>query len=144
MKEDLEMLKLPRDFEKLKALKKNPFKDLVKSKINILTLNYLINIKDGHSKMTNLKYSNLEIQSYLISENIYPHLAKQIFKWRTRMVNFKMNFKNGSTDLLCPFGCQEEDRQDLILKCPVMISHLPELTSTKIDYNNLFSTNLKE
>ena len=97
VKEDLEKLKLSSDFEKIKSFKKNSFKELVKSKINILAFNYLMNIKNSHSKMTNINYKGLEIQSYMRSSKIHPHMAKQIFKWRTRMVNFKMNFKNGFT-----------------------------------------------
>ena len=69
----------------------------------------------------------------------YALLSKQIFKWRTRMVNFKMNFKNGNEDLLCPLGCSQPDSQDLILKCPVLKIYLPELDSTNVQYRDIFS-----
>ena len=107
-----------------------------------MALNYLNNIKSEHSKMTNLNYDKLEIQSYLTSTNIYPQLAKQMFKWRTRMMNFKMNFKNGSIELQCPLGCTELDRQDRILYCSILKAHLPKLESTSIKYEDIFSKNI--
>ena len=142
VKEDLVKLNLPTDFNEIKGMTKNAFKKLVKEKVNVLALKYLNNIKDKHSKMTNLNYEKIEIQSYMSSKNIFPQLSKQIFKWRTRMMNFKMNFQNGSAELLCPLGCPEYDSQDLILHCSVLKSHLPELQSTKIQYKDIFSKNI--
>ena len=141
VQEDLRMLGLSNDFENIKSFKKTTFKKMIKSEIIKLALNYLNNIKSEHSKMTNLNYDKLEIQSYLTSTNIYPQLAKQIFKWKTRMMNFKMNFKNGSTELFCPLGCPEPDSQDRILHCSVVRSHLPKLESTSIKYEDIFSKN---
>ena len=135
---------MPTEFEKIKSLKKSSFKNLVKDKVKILAFHYLTNKKTEHSKMDHLHYDTLEIQKYLRSTKIYPNLAKQIFKWRTRMVNFKMNFQNGSTNLLCPLGCLGNDRQDLILKCSVLALHLPELKSTKIQYKDIFSKNISK
>ena len=59
-------------------------------------------------------------------------------------MNFKMNFKNGSEELLCPLGCLEPDRQDRILHCSVVISHLPKLESTSIKYEDIFSKNISK
>ena len=94
--------------------------------------------------MTNLKYENIEIQTYLTSAKIYPQLAKQIFKWRTRMVNFKMNFKKGSESILCPLGCLQIDSQAKILNCPILKVYLPELLSTNIQYENIFSKSINK
>ena len=94
--------------------------------------------------MTGLNYSKLEIQSYMTSANTYPLLAKKIFKWRTRMMSFKMNFQNGSDDLLCPLGCLEIDSQDRILDCPVLKSHMPKLETTSIQYSDIFSKNISK
>ena len=117
---------------------------MVKENIKKLALQYLNNIKIEHSKMDSLKYSELNIQPYLISTKIYPQLAKNIFKWRTRMVNFKCNFRNGSADILCPLGCQEEDLQENILKCPVISNNITNIASSGIIYDDIFSKQVKK
>ena len=94
--------------------------------------------------MAGLDYNKLAIQSYMTSVNIYPQLAKRIFKWRTRMMKFKMNFQNGSDDLLCPLGCPEIDFQEKILECSVIKSHIPKLETTHIQYRDIFSTNISK
>ena len=58
------------------------------------------------------------------------------------MMNFKMNFESGSTELRCPLGCSELDSQDRILHCSVVRSHLPKLESTSIKYEDIFSNNI--
>ena len=80
-------------------------------------MTYLNKFKVKHSKMDNLTYKKLAIQPYLTSAKIYPQLAKDIFKWRTRMAKFKVNFRNGSDNIKCPLGCQHDDSQQNILKC---------------------------
>ena len=71
VQEDLEMLGFETKLDEIKSFKKQSFKNLVKNKINSLALNYLKSLKEGHSKMTNLKYENLEIQTYLTSAKIW-------------------------------------------------------------------------
>ena len=89
--------------------------------------------------MDNLQYEKIDIQPYLRSTTIYPNLAKNIFKWRTRMVNFKSNFKNGNINISCPLGCLEEDRQEFIFKCPVILDKLPDIQTSGVKYSDIFS-----
>ena len=69
-------------------------------------------------------------------------MAKQIFKWKTRIVNFKTNFRNGNGDLSCALGCEVEDSQEMIFKFPVILSNLPDIQVTEVHYSDLFSKNL--
>ena len=117
---DLKTLDISTDFNEIVKMSKLSFKNLVKSKSKIASLKYLYNIKSDHSKMDNLNYRDISIQSYLNSSTIYPELAKNIFKWRTRMVNFKTNFRNGNDNLSCALGCRHEDSQEYVLKCEVI------------------------
>ena len=118
--EDLKNLEIASDFNEIenimKTTSKISFKNLVKNKSKIATLKYLNNIKSGHSKMDNLNYREINLQSYLNSSEIHPQLAKTIFKWRTRMVNFKNNFRNGNDDISCALGCRHVDSQESLLK----------------------------
>ena len=142
--EDLNALKITTDFNEIKKMKKTTFKSLVKDNIKKIALEYLNNIKIEHSKMDNLEYTELNIQQYLNSTKIYPQLAKNIFKWRTRMVNFKCNFKNGSADTLCPLGCQDEDLQENILKCQVILNNITSIASSDVVYANIFSKQVQK
>ena len=63
-------------------------------------------------------------------------MAQKIFKWRTRMQNFRINFKNGSDSLSCPLGCLHDDSQENILQC-IVVSQTLDVSST--NYLNIFS-----
>ena len=139
--DDLKILGITSDFKDIKKIKKNSFKNLVKEKVKTSTLKYLNKFKVKHSKMDNLNYTKLAIQPYLTSTKIYPQLAKDSFKWRTRMAQFRINFRNGSDDIQCSLGCQHEDSQQNIIKCDAIKSQSPELATLKVSYNDIFSNN---
>ena len=106
--DDLKELEISSNLDDIKLMSKDAFKSLVKNKSKVSALKYLNKLKSGHSKMENLMYDKIEIQTYLTSSNIHTNLAKQLFRWRTRMTNFKCNFKNGNLDLSCELGCKGE------------------------------------
>ena len=92
--------------------------------------------------MDNLKYDEIELQPYLMSSEIYPDSAKYIFKWRTRMVNFKVNFKNGNDNISCPLGCNDDNTQDLFLNCPMILKNVPNIKTPGLKYSDIFSRNI--
>ena len=141
---DLTDLEITNNLNDIKIMKKNSFKLKVKEKIKVLALNYLCNIKKEHSKMDNIKYDKIVLQPYLNSSKVNPDLAKHIFKWRTRMADFKNNFKNGNPENACPFGCNQDDSQEMFLKCPVIISNVSELKTSKVVYSDIFSRNVSK
>ena len=73
-------------------MKKESFKSLIKQKIKKHAFEYLLKKKVKHSKMDDIHYKNFELQSYLKTQIIYPKDAQDIFKWRTNMQQFKINF----------------------------------------------------
>ena len=52
-----------------------------------MALQKLILKRDTHSKMANLVYTNLEIQKYLLREDMTTTQKRLVFKHRTRMAN---------------------------------------------------------
>ena len=120
-------------------MSKNSFKNLVRKKSNLAALKYLNTLKSSHSKLENLSYETLEIQPYLKTKSIFPQMAQKIFKWRTRMQNFRINFKNGSDNLSCSLGCAHDDSQENILQCNV-VRQTVDVSS--INYMNIFSTDI--
>ena len=61
--------------------------------------------------MTNLKYDKLSMQGYLSSNLITKSDGQNLFKFRTRMAQFAVNFKNETTNLECPV-CEVTDSVD--------------------------------
>ena len=49
------------------------FKKIVKNKLKEAALNFLIEKKNGHSKMTNLTFTKLEMQPYFKSKSLYTN-----------------------------------------------------------------------
>ena len=89
-----------------------------------------MDLKETHSKTTNLKYSKFEQQAYLKSSSVPIHKAKSLFKFRTRMNKVKANYKTSHADLTCPLCLQVEDRDDHLLQCSIIKEN-----STKIRLN---------
>ena len=87
--DDLSKLNFNKNFEQIKRFNKNAFKKLVKDKIKISALEYLLERKKD--KMKNLTYNKIELQPYFLSKSIHRHTAQEIFKWRTHMQDFKYN-----------------------------------------------------
>ena len=89
--------------------------------------------------MENLEYDDIRLQRYLNHSSINPQLAQNMFRWRTRMFNFKKNFSNGNDDVLCIFGCDSLDSQEHSLNCQVIKTKLKDLPYKTIQYSQLFS-----
>ena len=138
--EDLKKAKITLTFDEIKKMKKFSFKKLVRKNCDSAALEYLNNLKDSHSKLDRLSYKKLQIQPYLTTKLIYPQMSQQIFKWRTRMENFKMNFSNKYDDLSCIFGCMEDDSQENILHCKIVAN---KIDVSGVNYFNIFSNDIE-
>ena len=77
------------------------------------------------------------------TRSIYPPIAQQIFKWRTRMTNFRSNFSHGNEDLTCPMGCLHLDSQENILKCEIIQDNI-DIDISSVNYFNIFSSGEQE
>ena len=70
VKKDLLEFDIKGDIEWIKSKSKSSFKTLVKQKTKEVAANTLKQVKEGHSKMSNLEYKDLEMQVYLTDETI--------------------------------------------------------------------------
>ena len=120
VKADLKELGIGDDLSWIMKKSKMSFKSLVKKQVRELALFKLSQKKQGHSKMSNLNYTNLEIQEYLKKKDITPTQAKIVFKFRTRMEKFSENFKGGKPTKQCPICTETEDTQEHSFKCKVI------------------------
>ena len=121
-------------------LSKYKFKKLLNEKTKEKSLKYLIKKKETHSKTENLNYNNLECQSYLKSDSKLKNEEKQLlFKFRTRMSNLKINFRNGYTDLTCKLGCNEDESQQHLFNCEILLRKCEDLANNiKVEYEDIF------
>ena len=139
VKTDLEDFKIEPNLSKLKKQSKNSFKRIIKIKMKDFALNYLLQLKSSHSKMDNIIYTNLELQKYLRTENIPVNEAKNVFRYRVRVANFKENYKGKYQNTGCPFCFVHLDTQAHAFQCSKMKD---ELQINNVEYREIFSDKL--
>ena len=100
------------------------FKKVVKDQIKKLALARLTQKKEGHSKMMNLDYTELEMQNYLKDFKITSSQAKVVFGFRTRMSKYSENYKGGKPTTVCPVCKDYPDTQMHSFQCQVLRENL--------------------
>ena len=114
---DLQCLNIKLNLEKISSMKKEKFAELIKGQCKHIALDELLNKKKSHSKMVNIEYSELNLQKWYKSKLFHSTKAKSLFKWRTRMKDFRNNLKKSFADLNCPLCKMKLDDQEHILAC---------------------------
>ena len=118
-KANLEELDLDCTLEELKLKSQNSFKRMVKTKVKEYTLNYLLEVKEKHSKMDNLYYNNLKLQNYLKDGDKSVEEQQNLYRYRTRVAKYKENMKNSytNTSQACPLCLVQPDTQQHSVQC---------------------------
>ena len=117
VKKDLKDLNIPCDFEYFRSKSTESFKKLVKLKARALALKMLLEKKMQHSKMDALSYLELKPQNYLSIKNARIEQIRNVFRFRTRMANFRDNFKSSGGPTMCPLCDKHYDTQSLSFQC---------------------------
>ena len=140
VKDDKKELGIELEDKDIKKLSKFKFKQILDDKIKEQAFKYLMNKKEMHSKTENLSYKKLEIQNYLKSDCTLNNDEKQmLFKFRTRMANLKMNFRNRFDDLKCQLGCNSDESQIHLLQCDTLIDKCEDLANNiHVEYEDIF------
>ena len=111
VKEDMEELRIPADFNFLKSKSKNSFKQLVKTQVKKYAFINLMEKKKKHSKMDSIEYEELKKQDYFSIKGINVEEVRNIFKIRTRMAPYGQNFRDGQETVSCPLCEVQADDQ---------------------------------
>ena len=142
VKEDMNEINLEMNDLQISQMSKQKFKKKLKKKITIAAFNYLMEIKGSHSKMSEVDYNELQIQSYLKSDSYLTNDQKQILlKLRTRMYSVRENFKNQYESKLCQLCKTEKDDQPHLFMCQKLILNCKFLAeNTKVEYEDIFGS----
>ena len=128
MKLDLEAFVIPVNLDTIKTKSKLSIKSMVKKKALAHELKILQAKKEKHSKMMDLEYTELKLQSYFTLPGITVDEVRNMFKFRVRMTQFGENFRGDSDMVLCPLCNIHLDNQPMSLQCPVLKE------KTKLEY----------
>ena len=109
---NLEEFGIVKNLDKIQSMSKYSFKKLVMKKAREFEFDRFLNIKASKSKMSNLSYTCLEIQDYLLLKSMNTSQAKALFKFRLRMAPFGDIFRGGSNKVLFPLCGLHPDVQE--------------------------------
>ena len=144
VRENLQELKISLTEYQIQNLSKKAFQKIVKDTIRSAAFDYLIKLKNTHSKVAHISYKTLEMQDYLKPSMFPADLAKFTFLCRSRMLAVGENYRQGNNFTTCPL-CQnytEADSQLHLLKCVELNSET--IVNTKFPvYEDLFGQNIE-
>ena len=88
VKKDLSDFEIESDFDWIKSKSRGWFKKYVNEKTRVYTFKFLTKIQNTHSKLKNICYQDFKLQSYFFNENLDIKTIRNVFKFRTRMLEF--------------------------------------------------------
>ena len=139
---DLSACNITLSEKEITNMKKETFKTLVKQKIKILSKEYLISLRNNHTKSKNLLLEN-KIKGYLICEQLTTEDKQLLFALKTRAVDVKTNYKSMFSNLQCRLcnSLAEDESEIHVMKCIKIISDesLKKQTET-ISYSDIFGS----
>ena len=87
-----------------------------------------------HTKLDNLVYTELRLQKYLKTDDIPVHEAKNLFRYRVKVADFKENYGNRYEDKVCPLCTIHMDTQTHAVQCV----QVKESVSVNGNYSDTF------
>ena len=135
---DMKKVGMPATLEFLTSKSKDVFKGLVKNKIKAYEFSSFM--QERGSKTVNLNYTHLNMQEYLLLENMTKNQAIVLFKFRTRMAPFVENFRAGKMNSPCPLCLSHLDSQEESFNCVV----LKKVLVLKGNYSDIFTNKISE
>ena len=143
VKSNLETLQIKYNESEIKTMSEYSFNKLVKTSIKNETFQYLIKLKNSHSKVLHIQYDEFKMQEYCLPNKMSTQLAKFAFLARTRMIPVGANFKAGNPFPKYPLCKVEYDSQKHLLFCP-KLTNGNTVCQEIFQYDDLFSNNLEK
>ena len=138
-------LEIDLELEEIKQIKEETLRKFVKKQIKEKCLVYLNKQKEKHTKVMHIVHTELKMQNFLHpnhAQNI--HLSKFLFSARSRILDFRINFRKKYSDVKCPLGCDEIDKLQNILTCEVLKQQhtSKDVSSSDIKFEDIFSSDI--
>ena len=142
VQQNLKHLGFEETFKEIKNMKKSTLKRMLNKAISKRAFERLIEMKEKHSKLDNLKYSNLKMQNYLKPSRVKAtqNEIETIFKMRSRMTDVKLNFRRKYENLDCRACNQEEESQKHLYECLEILKN-KEIKTKMMKYDQIFGEN---
>ena len=139
VRKDLIDVKIDLNFDIIKSMSENEFKQKVTESIKYAAFSWLLSkISD---KGSDLSYNDLKIQDYFLYKDMNIKQRNLLFSLRARMLPVKCNFRKKYDDLTSPV-CLDKNKQDTqshILECKVLLKGENILVKNNVSYNDIFS-----
>ena len=123
------------------------YKKSIQKVIAKKTFEYLLKIKEKHSKLKDIIYTKFKLQNYLKSNNNLTYEQKStLFKFRVREIEVKNNYKNKYPNQKCELcTSNEDDTQYHLLQCEYLIRNCAKLANNvTIEYEDIFEDSDKQ
>ena len=139
VKEDLDYLDMNFNENDIIKLKKAKFKSILYDKIREAASEYLINLREKHTKSKGIKLNN-RLNDYLTSDSLTTKEKQVLFQLRTRTFYCKANYSFKYESLICDY-CSEIDKQEHLLSCKKITENL---NIDGIQYSDIFNSTEKQ
>ena len=137
MEKDFKFIGKEINEEEILSFSKSAYKNHIKELIQKASFKYLLKEKEKHTKMDNVKYTQLKVQPYLVKSNFNKEERKLLVALRSRCHSAKANFRKlNKGNLNCSLGCDTVENQVHIFRdCQILSTNN---TNDYIEYNYLF------
>ena len=114
----------------MKEMSKGQFKKMVKEKVKKCAFEFLLQIKESHSKLSNIRYDDFKMQDYLADSSFNLREKQLLFRLRSRTFEAKANFRNRyQNNLQCDLcgTCPEQTQKHILEDCDYIISNCADV-----------------
>ena len=118
------------DEDKIQAMSKEKWKEVVDCKVEQVAFHELICDNASKRKTGDLKYEKLQEQQYV--KTAAANVACVIFRYRIRSINCKVNQKSSNLDLMCRLCHLAEEDQDHVANCVMVKDDKPIIDTSKL------------
>ena len=142
---NLKDIRMEQNIEEIKLMKKTTLKRIVNKAITEKAFERLIGLKENHSKVKHIIYSDFEMQNYLkpIRVKATKNEIQTIFELRSRMADVKLNFRGKFENFECRVCKNNEESQKHAYEC-MEIMKIRKMEKQKIEYENIFEGNVRK
>ena len=92
LQEDFMFIDIDMDEEKISKTYKRTYKKKIKALINKAAFKYFMKLKEKHSKLDKITYTQLKLQPYLSTTNITNKHKQLLYLLRSHCYSAKLNF----------------------------------------------------